>query len=220
MNRLRELVKEWRDRANNRIKGDGTNSPTNKTQIRAALELSLAAELESALADMHPQPAPDDMPEAVKQQAIKEAGNGKRHASIEAMMEDIKTRPEPEGKTPLEEWREQPAPDAKKDESDPLYVEWLENSTDMEDAKTVAKVFAAKWKAGRELAEAKWLVDAYKETKSKQVQIINDLKQQRDEARREATIWRDHWKGGHTMSMVVYKKLPWENENEERTPTR
>jgi predicted nucleic acid-binding protein len=36
------------------------------------------------------------------------------------------------------------------------------------------------------------------------------VKVQREEARREAEMWRDHWKNRRVMSMIVSSKMPWE----------
>lgn len=37
------------------------------------------------------------------------------------------------------------------------------------------------------------------------------LERERDRARAEAERWRDNWKKGRTMSMIVSTDLPWEN---------
>ena len=38
------------------------------------------------------------------------------------------------------------------------------------------------------------------------------LETERDRARAEAERWRDNWKNGRTISMIVSTKLPWEND--------
>ena len=41
--------------------------------------------------------------------------------------------------------------------------------------------------------------------------VAEKLEYERDQARAEAERWRDNWKKGRTMSMIVSTKLPWEN---------
>ena len=42
------------------------------------------------------------------------------------------------------------------------------------------------------------------------------IEQERDRARAEAERWRDNWKNGRTMSMIVSTELPWENTKAHR----
>jgi hypothetical protein len=43
--------------------------------------------------------------------------------------------------------------------------------------------------------------------------VAERLELERDHARAEAERWRDNWKKGRTMSMIVSTELPWENAN-------
>jgi hypothetical protein len=42
------------------------------------------------------------------------------------------------------------------------------------------------------------------------IEFAQKLERERDEARIEAERWREHWKNGRKMSMIVSSKFPWE----------
>lgn len=41
--------------------------------------------------------------------------------------------------------------------------------------------------------------------------LARKLERERNQARAEAERWRDNWKNGRTMAMIVSTELPWEN---------
>lgn len=49
------------------------------------------------------------------------------------------------------------------------------------------------------------------ETEGPIEELARRLERERDHARAEAERWRDNWKNGRTMSMIVSTDLPWEN---------
>lgn len=43
-----------------------------------------------------------------------------------------------------------------------------------------------------------------------QSDFARKLERERDEARREAEVWRDNWRNQRVMSIIISDKFPWE----------